>query len=105
MTQQKKYYPKKVTENNNNLSPNKKKYYPKQNHVQQQHLSKGFFNGNLAKDMKFGAPGDNLSGYVKREIRMKDRFGNETIASEQQFFNSGANLEIEIQDHGPKHKK
>jgi len=64
--------------NTNNLNPN------------------GFFGGNLARDMKFGSEGDSLSGYVTREIIIKDRQGNTKIAREKQFFNSGKEVNVRI---------
>lgn len=77
----KKYYP-----------SNKKKYYPKQRNNNPPNLSGGFFNGNLATNMKFGGNNHDLSGYVERKIYMRDRHGNVQRASEKQFFNSGKQL-------------
>jgi hypothetical protein len=50
------------------------------------------FQGNLAQSMKFGAKGHELSGYVQRKVILIDRNGNKQIATEKQFFNSGAKL-------------
>ena len=46
--------------------------------------------------MKFGNPGDTLSGYVQREVVFIDRQGNKQIARERQFFNSGKNIRVRI---------
>jgi len=102
----KKNYPNK---NNNiqkkyHVKPYYKKNYPVSHQQKSTNVSQGFFNGNLAQNMKFGAPGDHLSGYVRREIVIKDRFGNETRACERQFFNSGKDYNIKIDDHGRKEK-
>ena len=78
----------------------RKKYYPskrKQRSPQQYHRKsnkpagnmQGFFNGNLVQDMKFGAQGHELSGFVERTVMMRDRHGNVQKMSEKQFFNSG----------------
>ena len=62
-----------------------------------------FFNGNLAQNMKFGTPDSELSGYVKREVYMKDQYGNVQRASEKQFFNSGKNIaSVRIDDERSK---
>ena len=49
----------------------------------------GFFNGNLAQNMKFGAKDHELSGFVRREVFIRDQYGNTQRMREQQFFNSG----------------
>ena len=54
------------------------------------------FRGNIVNGMKFGNPGDMLSGYVQREIVMIDRQGNKQIARERQFFNSGKSINVQI---------
>ena len=41
--------------------------------------------------MRFGGKEHTLSGFVRREIIMKDNKGNKQIAREEQFFNSGKN--------------
>ncbi|MCF7926305.1 MAG: hypothetical protein K9L74_01845 [Candidatus Izimaplasma sp.] len=76
--QKKKYYPKKKNHNNN---------YPK---VRQNppNIFGGFFNGNLAEGMNFGGKDHELSGFVRREVFMKDKDGNIQKAREEQFFNS-----------------
>lgn len=85
----------------------KKKYYPAKksgyHYPVKQHkpptMFGGFFNGNLANNMRFGRNGDELSGYVKREIYMKDQHGNVQRAKETQFFNSATQLgTIRIRD-------
>ena len=92
--------------NHKHVTKHKNNYYPKPQKTHQPvTLSQGFFNGNLATDMKFGSPGDHLSGYVHRKIRIKDRHGNETVASERQFFNSGKDFNIKIRDNGGHHEK
>lgn len=54
------------------------------------------FRGNIVNGMKFGQPGDMVSGYVQREVVMIDRQGNKQIARERQFFNSGKNIKVRI---------
>ena len=54
------------------------------------------FRGNIVNGMKFGQPGDMVSGYVQREVVMIDRQGNKQIARERQFFNSGKNINVRI---------
>jgi len=92
----------------------KKKYYPakRSNHYYPKQQNKpptmfgGFFNGNLANNMRFGRNGDELSGYVKREIYMRDQQGNVQRAKETQFFNSATKLGyIRIEDdNGDGHR-
>jgi hypothetical protein len=102
----KKYYPSKNKNNQKKygVNPYQKKHYPVSHQQKSANIAQGFFNGNLASNMKFGSPGDHLSGYVRREIVIKDRHGNETRASERQFFNSGKDYNIKINDHGRKEK-
>ena len=50
------------------------------------------FSSNLANNMNFGSKGNDLSGYVKREVIMVDSQGNKQMAREVQFFNSWKNL-------------
>ena len=45
------------------------------------------FSGNIA-NMNFDNPNHDLSGYVYREVYMKDSQGNVQSAKEKQFFNS-----------------
>ena len=54
------------------------------------------FRGNIVNGMKFGNPGDMLSGFVQREVIMIDKQGNKQIARERQFFNSGKNIRVRI---------
>ena len=54
------------------------------------------FRGNIVNGMKFGNPGDTLSGYVQREVVFIDKQGNKQIARERQFFNSGKNIRVRI---------
>ena len=54
------------------------------------------FRGNIVNGMRFGNPGDMLSGYVQRELVYIDRNGNKQIARERQFFNSGKNINVRI---------
>jgi hypothetical protein len=54
------------------------------------------FRGNIVNGMKFGNPGDMVSGFVQREVIMIDRQGNKQIARERQFFNSGKNIRVRI---------
>ena len=54
------------------------------------------FKGNIANNMKFGNPGDVISGYVQREVVIIDYQGNKQIAREKQFFNSGKNIHVKI---------
>jgi hypothetical protein len=83
-----------------------KRHYPSKN---RENKNKGgqmfgdFFNGNLANNMKFGTPDSELSGYVKREVYMKDQYGNVQRASEKQFFNSGKKLgSVRVDDERSK---
>ena len=50
------------------------------------------FSNNLSNDMRFGRKGNDISGYVKREILIEDSKGNKKMAREIQFFNSAKNL-------------
>jgi hypothetical protein len=68
-------------------------YRPKPNKNQVSTFSSPF-TSNLANNMKFGRPGDEVSGYVDRVVMIKDRFGNEKVARERQFFNSGKRLNV-----------
>ena len=54
------------------------------------------FRGNIVNGMKFGNPGDMVSGFVQREVIIIDRQGNKQIARERQFFNSGKNIRVRI---------
>lgn len=54
------------------------------------------FRGNIVNGMRFGNPGDMLSGYVQRELVYVDRNGNKQIARERQFFNSGKSINVEV---------
>ena len=54
------------------------------------------FRGNIVNGMRFGNPGDMLSGYVQRELVYIDRNGNKQIARERQFFNSGISINVEV---------
>ena len=54
------------------------------------------FRGNTVNGMRFGNPGDMLSGYVQRELVYIDRNGNKQIARERQFFNSGKSINVEV---------
>ena len=54
------------------------------------------FRGNIVNGMRFGNPGDMLSGYVQRELVYIDRNGNKQIARERQFFNSGKSINVEV---------
>lgn len=50
------------------------------------------FSNNLSNDMRFGGKGNDVSGYVKREIIMEDSKGNKKMAREVQFFNSAKRI-------------
>lgn len=74
------------------------------NNYQQQVRNKGInhsitpFSSNLANNMSFGNPNNDVSGYVKRELFFKDSQGNIQKASEVQFFNSLKHIgEIQIE--------
>ncbi len=83
-------------EQNKSIQPYKKPYYPSKPRVNHESVTQGFFSGNLAPNMKFGSPGSEVSGYVKRKVTMKDAQGNETSASEIQFFNSGKRIKVNV---------
>ena len=84
-----KYYPKKRNSHQRSVQHRRKHYHNRS--LQPSGNMNTFFNGNLARNMRFGVPNNQLSGYVKRELSIKDRDGNETKASEEQFFNSSSN--------------
>ena len=73
-----------------------KKYHPqkKQNQtpINTPAVKNDFFGGNLVSNMDFGGSDQELSGYVKRELIVEDRYGNKQTAREKQFFNSGKKL-------------
>ena len=79
-----------------------KKYYPKKKNTRRKNSNSfnintsGFLGNNLANNMRFGTKGDTVSGYVKREVVVKDSKGNTQIAREMQFFNSGKGYKIEV---------
>ena len=50
------------------------------------------FSNNLSNDMRFGRKGNDISGYVKREILIEDSKGNKKMAREVQFFNSAKRI-------------
>lgn len=50
------------------------------------------FSNNLSNDMRFGRKGNDISGYVKREILIEDSKGNKKMAREVQFFNSAKSI-------------
>lgn len=75
--------------------PVKKKYYPKSKNVGSKPFS-SLLGNNMVDNMRFGTKGHDLSGYIKREIIIKDRYGNTQIAREQQFFNSAEDLNVKI---------
>lgn len=88
--------------NKKNYYPTKKKYYPKKKNTSKNNTNKNtinpnsFLGQNIANNMRFGNPGDTISGYVKREVVIKDGRGNMQIAREQQFFNSGKGYKMRI---------
>ena len=49
--------------------------------------------------MKFGGEDHELSGYVKREVYIRDKYGNVQRANEAQFFNSSKSPMIIRTDH------
>ncbi len=83
---------------------NKKKYYPKkkrdyskQGQGKKSHKGfEGFLGNNLVDDMKFGSKGQTVSGYVQREVEIRDSNGNVQVARETQFFNSGNGYKLNI---------
>ena len=95
MNQVKKNYHNKQNQNNA-VEGYKKKHYPNTYQKKTTEITNGFFNGNLAPNMKFGSPGSELSGYVKRKVVVRDAQGNETTASEVQFFNSGKKIKVNV---------
>ena len=91
-----------------NKNYKKKKYYPKKHngnqypkkHSNPPNIFGGFFNGNLANGMNFGGKDHDLSGYVKREVFVKDQYGNVQKARETQFFNSSPDKQRILIDEG-----
>jgi hypothetical protein len=80
-------------------------YHTPSNHYQNQGNQRvsgqNFFNGNLAQNMRFGAKGHELSGFVSRKLICIDNRGNKQIATERQFFNSTRKMKrIKIADEG-----
>ena len=74
---------------------NKNSSYPSRNN-NPPNMFGGFFNGNLVSDMKFGGKDHELSGFLQREIYIRDRYGNIQRAREKQFFNSGNSKHIHV---------
>ena len=79
-----------------------KSYYPAQYkahkgqghrkpHAQKKQHQQPLFQGNLMPHIKH-QDGYEVSGYVRRTVIIKDRYGNQQIAKEKQFFNTGKNL-------------
>lgn len=94
----KKYY-----NNKNNHNSVKKNNYPaKHNNSNKKFDMDNFFDGNLVDNMKFGNQNHELSGYVKREVSIEDKYGNKKKATEQQFFNSGKNVAVRIKHNEKK---
>lgn len=94
-------YKKSKTENNK-IVKRKNKVTDKRNNEIKSDLFQnveGFFGNNLVKNMRFGSKGDTISGYIHREVRLRDNKGNEQIVSEDQFFNSGSGYKVRINDN------
>ena len=70
--------------------------YRKPNQIINRNNGVTIFRGNIVDNMKFGSPGDQLSGYVRREVVLIDKNGNKQIAKEEQFFNSGKGIRVRI---------
>ena len=81
--------------NNNQVVRRNATNYPVYSHPQVIQPTQ-FCSGNLVNGMKFGNPGDMLSGFVQRELVYIDRNGNKQIARERQFFNSGKSINVEV---------
>ena len=92
-----------MNDDRSNSSNYRKKNYPakrKYNHPKQYHRKnnkpvnpiQGFFNGNLAQNMKFGGNDHDLSGYVERTMMVRDQYGNVQKMREKQFFNSAKHI-------------
>lgn len=96
MNQKKPYQ---VAKSNNNYHP------PEHRKKQQQYrVSREFFQGNLVQNMKFGGKDHDLSGYVERQVVMKDKHGNVQIAREKQFFNASKNgMHVRVRDNDRRH--
>ena len=79
--------------NRNYNTPQKrnKTNFPQKN-MNVQAITNGFFGGNLVDNMNFGGNHQEVSGYVKREFIVEDKYGNKQTAREKQFFNSGKKL-------------
>lgn len=61
------------------------------NHAQKRNKPisiENLFNGNVVANLRFDNPNHDLSGYVYREVYIKDAYGNIQSAKEKQFFNS-----------------
>lgn len=92
-----KSYP--VKTQNNKALANKNKSYPVNSTNNNINPVNKLFRGNIVNNMKFGGKDHTLSGFVRREIIMKDSYGNKQIAREEQFFNSGKNINVRIKGY------
>lgn len=63
------------------------------------------FSGNLVDNMRFGHKDHVLSGYVRRTMVLKDSQGNSQYAKEVQFFNSGKDINVNIDDHEEENRR
>lgn len=96
MNQKKPYQVAKTTNN----------YHPPDHRKKQQQyrVSREFFQGNLVQNMRFGGKDHDLSGYVERQVVMKDKHGNVQIAREKQFFNASKNgMHVRVRDNDRRH--
>lgn len=89
-----KYYPVKI-ENSKALT-NRNNNYPVNDTNNSINPASKLFRGIIVNNMRFGGKEYTLSGFVRREILMKDNKGNKQIAREEQFFNSGKNINVRI---------
>ena len=90
-------YPRKQNNHVQRKTSTQRKHPAKQNTPQMQ-IPK-IFTENLVNTTTFGKNAREISGYVHREVIIKDRHGNQKIMREKQFFNAGQNLgQIRIKD-------
>jgi hypothetical protein len=94
MDHKKNHSPKKINRHevtiHNHHKPHHRDHKNHKNPKPNQRVPVGFpqiFNGNIA-NLNFDNPNHDLSGYVYREVYIKDSQGNVQSAKEKQFFNS-----------------
>lgn len=80
---------------------NTPKHYPRKPHKKTHHKQtrNPFFGKDFIRPVSFDTNKTNFSGHVVRVMIVKDRYGNQQIAKEKQFFNSGKDIGlVEVDD-------